>query len=1196
MKQLVAALNRLSQGELPATGRSKWWWIPVLSILAIAGGATLLSFRQHHAVSLLTTEHGTLQQVRLDLAQGYRQIMMAGARAAASGQKQGMALVERAGEDLDAFVARCEQYGIGGITESRKKAVQSSLAAFRQALAPPAGPPEAAPAEAALTARLDTVQIAFDAVDSALIALDDQIKQEVVRTERRHQWQYVGFLCGAGVLLAISFALIHGIGRARRGAVEALNSAQDYIVNVVNTIGDPVFVKDEQHRMVLVNDAECALTGCSREELIGKSDPDFFPPEQAAVFWEMDDWVLKTGNDNVNEETITDAGTGELRTIVTRKTLYVDPSGRRFIVGVIRDITERKRMEEALRSSILRYRSLFENMIEGFAYCRMEYDAENRPVDFVYLDVNSAFSRLTGLGNVLNRRVTEVIPGIREANPELFEIYGRVALSGTPERFEINFTPLSRWLSVSVYSTEKGRFVAVFDDITERKRSEQERETTVRILELLNISSDSRELMKAIISYLKEWTGCEAVGVRLHDGDDYPYFEVSGFPESFVRLESSLCARDLNGQVLRDERGNPILDCMCGNILCGRFDPSQPFFSPRGSFWSNCTTELLASSTEEDRQSRTRNRCNGEGYESVALIPLRSESTVFGLIQLNDRRKGLFSPARIELLERLADSIARALAEKLAREALRESEERFNQIAEQSREIIWELDATGLFTYVSRMSEHLLGYRPEELVGKVRFFELYPEEGREEHLSKLRAIAREKAPFHDIVSPTRAKDGHIVWISSSGMPVLDECGQLLGYRGSDADITARRWAEEERERLEGQLRQAQKMEAVGQLAGGIAHDFNNLLQVILGHLDLLQGELDAGDATAAHLDEVRVAAERAAELVQQLLAFSRRQVIQPVNLDLNDLVRGVLKMIRRVIGEHIELYFIPGERLGTVCVDRVRIEQVLMNLCVNARDAMPEGGTLTIETENVLVGEDYCREHPWATMGRYALMSVTDTGHGMDESTRAQIFEPFFTTKEVGQGTGLGLATVYGIVKQHSGLIHVYSEPGLGSTFKIYIPLVERLAEAVGSKTEGRAVGGTETILVAEDEEMVRGLVVQMLRRAGYTVLTACDGEEALRVFEEHAGMISLALLDVMMPKIGGREVMARIQERNPRVRILFSSGYSENAVHTNFVVKEGLNLISKPYRRQELLRTVRKVLDEQGGDSPHASGAAGET
>jgi len=404
---------------------------------------------------------------------------------------------------------------------------------------------------------------------------------------------------------------------------------------------------------------------------------------------------------------------------------------------------------------------------------------------------------------------------------------------------------------------------------------------------------------------------------------------------------------------------------------------------------------------------------------------------------------------------------------------------------------------------------------------------------------------------------------------------------LVLYAATIGHLCSRKHAEAKREQLEEQLRHAQKMEAVGQLAGGVAHDFNNILQVILGNVDMVLADIDDPE-TRQPLEEVFQAAGRAADLTRQLLAFSRRQVIRPANLDLNKLVEGILKMIDRAIGEHINLRFRPDRHLGTIYADPGQIEQIVINLCINARDAMPIGGTLTIETENVTIGPDYLNTHQWATQGRYVLLTVTDTGHGIDEATRAQIFEPFFTTKGVGRGTGLGLATVYGIVQQHNGHIQVYSEPGKGTAFKIYIPIVESPPQEIHEKIVEPIVGGTETILVAEDEQMVRNLVTNMLQNAGYTVLAASDGEEAIRVFDQHADSIALALLDVVMPKLGGREVMDHIQAHTSTIPFLFSSGYSENAVHTNFVIEEGLHLISKPYGKNELLRAVRKLLDER--------------
>lgn len=396
----------------------------------------------------------------------------------------------------------------------------------------------------------------------------------------------------------------------------------------------------------------------------------------------------------------------------------------------------------------------------------------------------------------------------------------------------------------------------------------------------------------------------------------------------------------------------------------------------------------------------------------------------------------------------------------------------------------------------------------------------------------------------------------------------------------EEDVARREREERERKNLEEQFRHAQKMEAIGQLAGGVAHDFNNLLQVILGHLDLMQRAPGLGHITHADIAAIREAAEKAADLTRQLLAFSRRQIIQPERLDLNEVILDVLKMVRRVIGEHIEPCFIPGQHLGTIQADRGQLAQILMNLCVNARDAMPGGGRLTIETQAVQLDNDHAERFSGAVPGPYVRLSVADTGQGMDDETKAHIFEPFFTTKELGRGTGLGLATVYGIVKQHGGFIEVESRKEMGATFHIYLPVVEGPPEKREHKPVQQAAGGTETILVAEDEEPVLNLTTRILRGAGYTVLTANDGEEALRIFERNAATVDLALLDVIMPSMNGREVMERIQAIDGHTRFLFCSGYSEDTIDKDFVIEKGVRLVPKPYARTELLRAVRETLD----------------
>ena len=410
--------------------------------------------------------------------------------------------------------------------------------------------------------------------------------------------------------------------------------------------------------------------------------------------------------------------------------------------------------------------------------------------------------------------------------------------------------------------------------------------------------------------------------------------------------------------------------------------------------------------------------------------------------------------------------------------------------------------------------------------------------------------------------------------------------QVKRLYGSFQDITDHRRVDQEKKSLQMQLHQAQKMEAVGQLAGGVAHDFNNILQAMMGYTQMLIDEAEDKGEETEELAEIYKGAERAATLTRQLLSFSRRQVMQPKTVDLNTIVENLLKMLRRVIGEHIKVNWWPGSKLGATYADAGMLEQVLMNLCVNARDAMPKEGILNIETQNVLIEEDYCRTHAWASPGRYVLLSVTDTGTGIDGETLEHIFEPFFTTKQEGKGTGLGLATVYGIIKQHDGMITVYSEMGKGTTFKIYLPVCEQKAASVGKMIEGAVVGGTETILIAEDDEAVRDSGSRILERSGYTVYTAKNGEEAVSIFREHAATIDLVLLDVVMPIMGGHEAHKHILNLREDVPVLFTSGYSENAVHTNFVLHDGVRLIQKPYSLVTLLRAVRAALDESNHET----------
>ena len=370
------------------------------------------------------------------------------------------------------------------------------------------------------------------------------------------------------------------------------------------------------------------------------------------------------------------------------------------------------------------------------------------------------------------------------------------------------------------------------------------------------------------------------------------------------------------------------------------------------------------------------------------------------------------------------------------------------------------------------------------------------------------------------------------------------------------------------------------MESVGTLAGGIAHDFNNALTGIIGYADLLRMRLGGDPLALADLDEISRAAERAATLTRQLLTFARRQVLEPVNLNLRDVVKDLMRFFVKVAGEQIEVKTSLAPDTPTIAADRGQIEQILMNLIVNARDAMAGGGQLLVETGEVFLEDDYIQEHQYMERGRYALLEVSDTGIGMDEATRERAFEPFFTTKGPDKGTGLGLSVVYGIVKQHKGSINLYSEPGKGSTFKIYIPAIEAAPEVRVAVKPEPIRGGSETILLAEDEEPIRALAERILKEIGYTVLSASNGEEAIEVFRRHKETISLAVLDVVMPRMSGKAAFETIHKLNPLLKVIFMSGYTANAIHQSFVLTTGLPYLSKPFGPSSLTRKVREVLD----------------
>jgi two-component system cell cycle sensor histidine kinase/response regulator CckA len=386
----------------------------------------------------------------------------------------------------------------------------------------------------------------------------------------------------------------------------------------------------------------------------------------------------------------------------------------------------------------------------------------------------------------------------------------------------------------------------------------------------------------------------------------------------------------------------------------------------------------------------------------------------------------------------------------------------------------------------------------------------------------------------------------------------------------------------ERKHLEEQVRQLQKFEAIGQLAGGVAHDFNNVIGAILGWAEMGEEECPIGSPMRERFQKIRDQADRAAGLTRQLLAFARRQLLQPRNINLNEIVSEAGALLQKLIGEDVEMKFLLAPELHVTRADPTQVEQILMNLCVNARDAMPQGGRLIIETKNAEIDDEYCRIQSFAQPGHYVLLAVSDTGMGMDRSTMEHIFEPFFTTKELGKGTGLGLATVYGIVKQHGGIINVYSEPNHGTTFRVYLPAIDGAAESLGEVKNEVAQGGTETILVAEDHDGLREAAQLMLEGLGYRVILAKNGMEAVRLFEQKRDSIGLVLLDVVMPGLNGPDAYTRIAAVKPDVRVLFTTGYTTDVALPDSILQKGAAILQKPYSVRDLGRAVRSALDRE--------------
>ena len=677
--------------------------------------------------------------------------------------------------------------------------------------------------------------------------------------------------------------------------------------------------------------------------------------------------------------------------------------------------------------------------------------------------------------------------------------------------------------------------ITTFLDVADLHRMEAERQVISDIIHALNQTANLDQLLHHVHQALKKVLYAENCYVALHDPEE-DTFHFPFFVDQFdTTPPPKKVDRSCTAYVFRTG--------------CAMLIPQDEF-------------DRLAAKGEVELV--------GSPSPAWLGVPLKTPTATIGVLGVQHyENENAYDMRDLEFLDSVGGHIAIAIERRRAEDALRRSESIFRLLFSQNPLPTWVIDQETLgFIQVNQATVEQYGYTAEEFKKLTTFDILAPEEADRlrEHFRHSPMQGRHIGHWKH-----RKKDGRTIEVEIISHEFLygDRRVRLVVAQ----DIT-------ERHLLEEQLRQAQKMEAVGRLAGGVAHDFNNLLMVIKGHTELLLHGPSVSGQVTRKIEQIDRAADRATSLTRQLLAFSRLQVLQPRVMNLNTVVEEMGRLLPRLIGEDIELLMRLSPDLGSIRADASQMEQIIMNLAVNARDAMPSGGRLRIETSNADLDDSYTAAHPIVRSGRYVLLAVTDTGTGMDPETQAHIFEPFFTTKEQGKGTGLGLATVYGVVKQSGGFIWVYSELGKGTSFKIYLPRVDQPVEDSGSpKSAAEAPRGTETILLAEDENDVREVAREFLELGGYTVIEASNGAEALRLAAAHKGKIDLLVTDMVMPGMTGPELAGRLQENNPSLGVIYMSGYSEQAAVEAAQTHTLARLLTKPFSRIAFLRMVREVL-----------------
>lgn len=809
---------------------------------------------------------------------------------------------------------------------------------------------------------------------------------------------------------------------------------------------------------------------------------------------------------------------GQVRWIWSTAAFELDSNGQRcHLSGIVRDITELKEMLESLRRSEAKYRSLFENMPKGIAHCRVIYDGDT-PVDFIHLAVNPAYEKMTGFREVVGKGILELLPGIREFDEEFFQIHCRVARTGVTEHFERYLQPLDQWVSTSVYSIEKDHYVAIIDFITEQKKATQ-------------LISDGKAKLEAVLDSMSDAVFfTDAAGNLIDFNEAFATFHRFGSKQT--------CAKSIDFY-------SELLEVYSAD---GRLVPFDQWIVSRA----------LYGETGTDAEYILRHKDTGETwFGNYSYAPL---------LDGDGRVTGSVVTAR-DVTEK-----------KRAEFRVRENEFKFRSIFDSAPiAISIESVRNRQVIDVNTSWEELFGYRKNEALGRSTTELGILHDVREEE--SFRQALETEGRVVNITREFRMKSGNKIHaLCSAVFLTVDGTPCMLVMT---SDITAQKRSAEEHEQLQAQLQQAQKMELVGQLAGGIAHDFNNVLAAILGNTELLLDQVDASHPFTAQLESIRSSANRSAQMIHQLLAFARKQLISPVVLALDDSIAKVLPMLRIMAGENIRIQWKPGGNRAQVRIDPSQLDQLVSNLLVNARDAMSGSGTIILETRLLTVRQSESEEgHPCRSAGDYVTLSITDTGSGIAPQTLPHIFEPYFTTKDVGQGSGLGLSTVFGIVRQNNGYVGCSSEPGNGATFTIYLPLFSSGACNPGQNLP-ESVSGTSgrTVLLVEDEPEILKLIRMILGKNGFRVLDASSADVALDLAEQHLDRIDLLVTDVVLPRMDGVQLSRILQEKKPELRVLFMSGYALDAIGFQELRANDVSFIQKPFTFKNFTNAVNLAL-----------------